>query len=83
MQIIWKKPDEGNYASGERAWIGKIKVGGYVWDREQGSDNVYKCYLELPGIYMKPGSIRFATEAQARERIEKAIATWFKWLGEA
>lgn len=82
MQGKWVR-NTGRYASGEFYKIGKIKVGSWFNPTvSKGQPQIYRAVCDLPGITLKEGTTDFATAEEAKARLERAVATWFRWLDE-
>ncbi|QWY83183.1 hypothetical protein [Rhizobium phage RHph_X2_24] len=80
IQGKWKQ-NTGRFASGEIYVIGKIKVGSWFNPSvARGDPTICRAAIDLPGIALKAGTTDFSTPEQARERVERAVATWFSWL---
>lgn len=70
------------FVSGEEYWIGLICVGSYRYDPIMRDDaKPYSVRIDLPSITMKTGT-RQPTVVDARNRLERAVIMWFKWLNE-
>jgi hypothetical protein len=61
--------------------LGKWKVGGTNWDSclAAGTEEKYRAWVLLPG--MKESLGHFKTEAEAKERVEKAVSRWLEEAG--
>lgn len=80
MKGIWIK-NQTKYSSGENYKIGKIEVGAWFNPLvSKGEPTIYRAQINLPGMKMNEGTIDFDDAEHARNRVESAIATWFKWL---
>ncbi len=80
-EFRWIAPTQ-RFASGEECHIGKIKVGYLSRSVTRNDPKPWRAHLTLPGIEMKEGTTSFETTDAAKRRIETAVNTWFKWLGE-
>lgn len=78
----WKRT-RARYGSGEELWIGKINVGSWFNPVvPKGSPSKFRAMLHLPGLEMKPETVDHDDAESARQRVERAVDTWFKWLNE-
>lgn len=74
----------GHYASGANAMIGPYIVGEVFYISGSQSDPDKKRWrpeIKLPGLAIKYG-LRFETQEEARECIERVIAKWFAVIDE-
>lgn len=82
MKGVWK-PHRAKYTSGEEYWINNICVGSYRYYTRSKTDPVtYQVIIDLPSIKLATGEFQ-ETQERARLRLERAVATWFRWLNEA
>ena len=70
------KTDTRQYSSGSILYLGKWAVGGSHYDSARNRDdpNKYRATCRLPGIKGEIG--HFATDAEAREKVEGAVTYW-------
>jgi hypothetical protein len=81
MQGTWER-QTGKYQQGENYRIGKVVVGSAFYSSTSRTDTLkYAVRLDLPGI--KSPDDRYADIEPAKARLERAVATWFHWLGDA
>lgn len=81
MNITWKR-STAKYSNAIDCYCGIIRVG-HVFvpaSRPRDSEPFYRAEILLPGVEMKKETIDHKTEEAAKERLEKAIATWFIWV---
>lgn len=80
MQGKWERQTH-QYSYGENYRIGKVIVASAFY--QSGSRNEptkYVVRVDLPGI--KSPTDLYTNIEDAKARAERAVATWFKWLGE-
>ena len=75
--VVWEQQTH-QYAQGYDAKVGKWIVGSVAFDslRTKGSKAVHKARCRLPGIKESLGN--YEHESEARERVERAVAHWFR-----
>jgi hypothetical protein len=72
--FFWK-PDTGPWASGHVCYAGKWPVGKVAWtSRGKGDTEHQGAFMKLPGLKECIGY--FATEDEARARVERAARYW-------
>jgi len=78
LSIEWQ-PQTGQYSSGEDCRVGKVIVGhaGYSAMGSKTDPNKNTCTILLPGI--KQAKERFATQDEAKARLERMVRAWFNW----
>lgn len=75
-EFCWK-PDVGAWASGNVCYAGKWPVGKVAYtSRSKGDTEHQGAFMRLPGLKECLGY--FATEEEARARVEQAARYWFK-----
>ena len=76
MNIQWRT-NTGRYSSGESAFLGKWKIGGYSYSVMARKDdpNVWDPYCRLPGGDRNYPAV--ATEEDARNEVARLIHHWF------
>ncbi|WP_065091482.1 hypothetical protein [Rhizobium leucaenae] len=80
MRGTWEK-QTGKYQLGENYRIGKIIVGSAFYRSGSRDDPAkYAVEINLPGI-KNPTDI-YTNIDDAKNRLERAVAVWFKWLEE-
>lgn len=80
MTGTWEK-QTGNYQHGENYRVGKVVVGSAFYKSTTRDDPLkYAVQIYLPGI--KNPDDRYMDIEQAKARLERAVATWFRWLKE-
>lgn len=72
----------GQHMSGEGYRIGKVFVGSAYYSALTSRDDPlrYRCRIDLPG--MKQPQEAYTTIDEAKARLERAVATWFRWVEE-
>ena len=67
----------GQYTCGSKLMLGPIKVGTTNWDvcRTKGDPLCWASHVDLPGVKTLP---RFASEEEAKERVEGVVERWLK-----
>jgi hypothetical protein len=81
MELVWRD-SEGEYTSGEYAYLGKYKVFSVYYNatRSKGDDaNVWRISCSLPGI--KPDLGCAETDEMAKAFCQKVIDMWIKNAG--
>ena len=75
MNIQWKK-NVRRFESGESAYLGKWRVGGYSYSvsASRNDPNVWDLHCSLPGLDRRYPAV--ATEEDARNGIERLIRHW-------
>ena len=76
MNIQWRK-NTGRFSSGESAFLGKWRVGGYSYSvtARKGDPNVWDPHCRLPWVNRDYPAV--ATEEEARNRVERLVRHWF------
>lgn len=77
----WEK-QTGRHQLGEWLSVGKIVVGSAFYSGTKSRDDPrkYAVSITLPGI--KNPEQHYETLDEAKARLERAVATWFKWAQE-
>lgn len=69
------------YSDGENYRVGKIVVGSAFYSSTtRGDPAKYAVQIELPGI--RQPTDWYVNIEDAKARVERAVATWFRWLDE-
>lgn len=69
------------YSDGENYRIGKIVVGSAFYSSTtRGDPAKYAVQIDLPGI--RQPTDRYVNVEDAKARVERAVAVWFRWLDE-
>lgn len=77
---VWER-QTGQYQWGESYRIGKVVVGrAQHVSGSRDEPPKFGAYYDLPGI--KTPDDRYTNVEDAKARVERGVATWFKWLGE-
>jgi hypothetical protein len=80
MEIKWEK-QTGKHQLGEWCRVGKVIIGSAGWyGGTKGETKNYGCRCDLPGI--KQPVEQYATIEEAKARLERMVAAWFKWTTE-
>ncbi|MEZ2132495.1 MULTISPECIES: hypothetical protein [unclassified Sinorhizobium] len=76
----WER-QTGKHQLGENFRIGKVVVGAAFYSSTTRDDPLkYAVRVDLPGI--KNPTDRYTNIEDAKARLERAVATWFRWLDE-
>jgi len=76
VRVFRWEPDVGMWASGNVCYAGKWPVGKVAYaSRSKGDTEHQGAYMKLPGLKECLGF--FATEDEARKRVEQAARYWF------
>ena len=78
MEIQWKKHSDRYGPPALRCYLGKWHVGSVVWSLMK--DKRYEARCRLPDLKDRLGN--YELEADAQERVEKAVRYWLKGLHE-
>jgi hypothetical protein len=80
VKVTWKDA-AGKYTNGADAYLGRVCVGSVIYSagtKPKGStEPPWEAVSHLPGLRMKRDTTSFATIDEAKERLERFIATWF------
>lgn len=76
MKIVWKTKINQYGPSTEQATINGLTVGSVYYSGTVGRGDPlkYEAYCSLPGAKKQP---RFATEEEAKQKIEEIVSLWF------
>jgi hypothetical protein len=76
---VWEQ-QTGKYANGVNYKVGKIIMGSafYSGARAKNDPTKYGSSVDLPG--MRSRILYFESLEEAKQRVENAVAKWFKWV---
>lgn len=77
----WER-QTGAYQFGENYRIGKVIVGCAFYDGSASRNDPAKYAIELYLPSIKRPSDTYTNIEDAKARLERAVATWFRWLDE-